>query len=327
MAAGAEVGPGLLAQAVSVEPIGGDGASGASLERLRMADGSSLVLKRQSPQTDLLMRILGDERARELDLFRRGVLDRLPPSVGHAVLGGWTEGETTVIVMRDLGDRVLGWHDRLTRTRTRDLVHRLADVHAHFTGRPPEDLAPLASLVGAFSPVVMEPLLATGHRLVAAALDGWELFADQVSADVAIGVRTLLEDPTPLTDALAQCEPTLCHGDLATVNFAWEDGVLTLIDWGQAVAAPGELDITRLLAGCAPALGLSREDFLQEYDNAYPASSAHALRLALLGGLLWLGWDKALGAEKHPDPARRALERADLAWWVEHSRPALAEVL
>ncbi len=311
----------------SVEPIGDDGYSGAALERLRMVDGSSLVLKRQSQRTDLMMRILGDDRARELDLFDRGILDRLPTSVAHTVLGGWVEGETTVIVMRDLGDRVLGWHDTLTPARTRDLVRRLAELHAHFAGHPPAGLAPLTPLVATFAPAVMEPLAPTGHRLVTAALEGWSTFAEVVPDDVVGAVGVLLADPAPLVEALEQCTCTLCHGDLATVNFAWEDEGLTLIDWGQAVAAPGELDITRLLAGCAPALGLTREDFLEEYRRCYPAFSEHALRLSLLAGLLWLGWDKARGVRQHPDPARRASEQADLDWWVERSRPALAEVL
>jgi Ser/Thr protein kinase RdoA (MazF antagonist) len=163
-----------------------------------------------------------------------------------------------------------------------------------------------------------------GHPIVTAALDGWELFAMLVPGDVMAAVEELLADPTPLVTALSECTPTLCHGDLATVNLASEDDrSRTLIDWGQAVAAPGEFDVTRMVAGCAPMLGLPRETFLEEYRRAAPRSSARALRLSLLAGLLWLGWNKALDATRHPDEAKRAQEREDLAWWVEHGREAL----
>ena len=316
--------PSLLDRAVAREPLAGDGVSGATLERVWLDDSRSLVVKRQSPQSDLFMRILGDERGRELDLYQRGVLDLLPPSIRHAVIGGWVEGDTTVIVMRDLGDRVLSWRDRLSPAQARDLVQRLAEMHAHFAGAPPDGLAPLPPLVATFAPSRLEPYVATGHPIVAAALDGWGLFASLVPGDVAAAVEALLEDPAPLVTALSECTPTLCHGDLATVNLAWEvDGGLTLIDWGQAVAAPGELDVTRMLAGCAPVLGLAREAFLDEYRRAAPDSSARAMRLSLLAGLLWLGWNKALDATRHPDEAKRAREREDLAWWVEHGREAL----
>ena len=38
---------------------------------------------------------------------------------------------------------------------------------------------------------------------------------------------------------------------------------------------------------------------------------------------MWLGWNKALDAQTHPDPEVRVRERADLDWWVQRSREAL----
>jgi hypothetical protein len=49
-----------------------------------------------------------------------------------------------------------------------------------------------------------------------------------------------------------------------------------------------------------------------------------ALPLALLGALLQLGWEKALGATSD-DPATRERERAGLAWWCARAREALEE--
>ena len=44
------------------------------------------------------------------------------------------------------------------------------------------------------------------------------------------------------------------------------------------------------------------------------------MRLSLLGAFCWLGWNKALDAAEHPDPAVRARERQDLDWWVQQAR-------
>jgi hypothetical protein len=39
--------------------------------------------------------------------------------------------------------------------------------------------------------------------------------------------------------------------------------------------------------------------------------------------LLELGWNKALDATEHPDPAKRSTERADLDFWVSRAIDAL----
>ncbi|MGH9186837.1 MAG: DUF5996 family protein [Acidimicrobiales bacterium] len=47
------------------------------------------------------------------------------------------------------------------------------------------------------------------------------------------------------------------------------------------------------------------------------------LRLALLGGLVELGWNKALDAVTSPNPKVCAQERVDLDWWIAQARFAL----
>lgn len=62
-------------------------------------------------------------------------------------------------------------------------------------------------------------------------------------------------------------------------------------------------------------------------QDARAADGAHhdevALRLALLGAVVQLGWDKALQATEDPDPGRRAWEAEDLAWWCRQARLTL----
>jgi len=134
-----------------------EGKSGALLERVTLADGRHLIVKRFSPGTDLLMAALGDVVGREYVVWSRGILDLLPPEVGHAVVDGWADGDETVIVMRDLGDSVLTWQDRLTRDQCRSMLTSVAAQHREFQGAAPEDLTPLPDLLSLFAPLSTRP--------------------------------------------------------------------------------------------------------------------------------------------------------------------------
>ncbi|MCA1842856.1 MAG: hypothetical protein LC792_06615, partial [Actinobacteria bacterium] len=56
------------------------------------------------------------------------------------------------------------------------------------------------------------------------------------------------------------------------------------------------------------------DDLLSDITETLGPEDRAVLPLALLGALLQLGWEKALGATSD-DPATRARERAGLAWW------------
>jgi len=305
---------------------GHDGKSGAGLERVRLPDGRSLVVKRIEPGVDFTIEATGGLPGREILLWRDGVLDRLPDGVGHALVDAWIEADTTVLVMRDLGNAMFTWDDRLDADRTRWVIQRVASLHREFLGAAPSYVVPLAQTLALFAPATAQPLADQGIELMRLVLRGWELFADEAPTDVADGVLALLADVTPLHQALAAGPLTLAHGDLATVNMAVEGDTLVLIDWAMPTAGPGGLDVARFLAGCASVVDLTREEVLAAYrEAAGPAYDARCERLSLLAATLWLGWNKALDAVEHPDPVVRARERADLDWWVGHSRTALDE--
>jgi aminoglycoside phosphotransferase (APT) family kinase protein len=115
---------------------------------------------------------------------------------------------------------------------------------------------------------------------------------------------------------------TLVHGDLATVNMAPAPDELVLLDWSMTAVAPGPVDIARFIAGCSSVVDLSREDVIAAYRSACASYDEQAMRLALLTGLLWLGWNKALDARENPDPAIKAREAEDLGWWLDRGREA-----
>jgi len=185
-------------------------------------------------------------------------------------------------------------------------------------------LAPLGRVLEIFSPRRMTAPGVPDNELSGYSVRGWEMFEDCVPADVATPVLGLLADSAPLAAALAARPCTLTHGDLATVNMAFEGDDLVLLDWSMPTVAPGALDVSRFVAGCTSVVALGREELIATYRQAAgPAYDVAAMRLALLASLVWLGWNKALDATENPDPAIRERERADLAWWVREARVTL----
>jgi hypothetical protein len=307
-------------------PLAGHvGKSGASLERWLLDDGTVVVVKRLTPETDLLMSLTHDQVGREYALWSSGLLDHLPEGVGHAIVGGWRESGETVVVMRDLGDRVLTWDDRLSAERCRWVMRCLAAVHRSFHDasleRWPQALTPLPAFISMFSPERLKPHLDDANPLPRLATRGWQIFEETVSSDVVGPVLEILHRPTRLATALRRRPCTLVHGDVATVNMAIESDLLVLLDWSMPALAPGPLDVARFVAGCASVVDLSREEIIDAYaGGAGAAYDETAMRLCLLSAAVWLGWNKALDAHEHPDPLIREREREDLDWWVSQAR-------
>ncbi len=303
------------------------GKSGAALERVTLGDGRTVVVKRVTPETDLTLSMFGGTVSQEYLLWRSGALDRLPDGVGHVILDAWTEGEdTTVIVMRDLGDAVLGWDDRLDARACRVVLARVAAMHRAFLGDPPTAVAPLLPVLDLFAPVRIAASAQDGDELFAAALRGWEYFGDPaiVPADVSDAVFALHTDARPLAAALGAGPVTLAHGDLATVNLAFEDDRLILLDWAMPVAAPGAFDVARLLVGCAHVIDLDPDEVVAAYGEAAgPAYDLESMQLSLLAALCWLGWNKALDVVESPEESVRERERASLAWWAARARTTI----
>jgi hypothetical protein len=328
----------LLDSAVERGPVNDDGRSGAVLERLRLGDGSRVILKRFDPEHDMVMRLSGDEHGREVELFRSGVLDRLPPRVLHPVLDAWYDDDGRgVLVMRDLGDAVLTWTSVVTPQQAGTIFEACAELHAAYLGEAPEGFTSLDRLLGLFEPDRIKPLV--GSTLVDLALRGWEYWAEVATGEVGERVLALAVHSAPLVEACLALPQTLLHGDFATVNMAFEPerpGCLTLIDWGLAGAGPAEVDIGRLVAGCGHLFGphvgaAGNRSIIERLDDlvalqrraAGAAYDEEALRLGLLAGLTWLGWNKALDIVEHPDPAVRERERVALEWWLRQAALAL----
>jgi hypothetical protein len=305
--------------------IGGhDGRSGASLDRARLADGTPVVVKRFRPEDDITMIITNDTVGREFALWDAGVLDELPPGVGHCILAGWHDDGTTTLVMRDLGDSMLDWNRVLTRAECRRVIDAATAVHDAFRDRQPHPaLCGLGDRVAILRPSFFRGPASTSH-LAAPVIAGWERFADLVPADVAGAVFRLHDDPTPLVSALASRPCSLQHGDLWLVNIALAPHEVVLIDWGLASWAPPALEFTMFLMGAMSNVEATHEQLIADHRSA---AGDHydeiGLSLSYLTTLCDLGWNKALDAAGHDDAAKRATEAAELEWWVARARETL----
>ncbi|HEX3214435.1 MAG TPA: hypothetical protein VH016_17855 [Actinomycetota bacterium] len=315
----------LLAGVVSREPLAvADGRSGSLLERVTLAGGETLVVKHVRDGGDWIMRASHDH-GRAAELWSSGVLGRVPEVIDHAVLGAEQVAGGWVVIMRDVTAALVPDTARIARADSRRVLEAAAALHAAFAGGPPLDLCPLADRYAFLSPATARREAGGADEVPALIGRGWERFAEVVPAEVAEPVLAVLERPESLADALSAFGSTLIQGDLKLGNLGFLDGRVVMLDWGtQTGWAPPAVEVAWYLAINWSRIDATREQVLEDFRAAEgERHDSDALRLALLGGLVQLGWDKALHASGHPDPAVRAREAADLAWWTARASDAL----
>jgi hypothetical protein len=315
----------LLAGVVSREPLAvADGRSGSLLERVTLAGGELLVVKHVRDGGDWIMRASHDH-GRAAELWSSGVLGRVPEVIDHAVLGAEQVTGGWVVIMRDVSAALVPDHARISRADSRRVLEAAAALHAAFADGPPLRLCPLADRYGFLSPATARREAGGADEVPGLIGRGWERFAEIAPADVAGPVLAVAERPEPFAAALSAFPSTLVQGDLKLGNLGFTEDRVVMLDWGtQTGWAPAAVEVAWYLAINWSRIDATREQVLDDFRAAEGGRhDEDALRLALLGGLVQLGWDKALHAGGHPDPAIRAREAADLAWWADRARDAL----
>jgi hypothetical protein len=316
----------LLADVVTREPLAAaDGRSGSLLERVVLADGRALVVKHVRDGGDWIMRASHDH-GRAAELWSSGVLARVPDVIDHAVVGAERAEDGWVVIMRDVSAALVPDHARLSRGDSRRVLEAAAALHARFWNDPPLELCSMADRYRFLSPATARREADGADEVPRLIGRGWERFAEVVPADVAEPVLAVLERPEPFAAALSAFGSTLLQGDLKLGNLGLTADQVVMLDWGtQTGWGPPAVEVAWYLAINWSRVDATREQVLDDFRAAEgDRHDEDALRLALLGGLVQLGWDKALHASGHPDPAIRAREAADLAWWTARARDALA---
>ena len=316
----------MLAGAVRRERLAAaDGRSGSLLERVTLAGGDTVVVKHASAASDWIMRATNDDGGRVATLWWSGLLRRVPAVIEPAILAVERDGDGWVVVMRDVSTALLPDAARLSRAASRRVLEAAAALHATFRDEPPLALCSLADRYRFLSLATARREAGGRDEIPRLLARGWTCLPELLPADVAEPVLAIAADPAPFAAELARFPATLVHGDLKLGNVGFLGERVVLLDWGtQTGWAPPAVEVAWYLAVNHSRIDATREQVLDDFRAAEGGPhDEDALRLALLGGLVQLGWDKALHASGHPDPAVRARERADLAWWVARAREAL----
>jgi hypothetical protein len=315
----------LLVDVVERAPLAAtDGRSGSLLERVVLAGGETLVVKHVLDGGDWIMRASHDH-GRAAELWSSGLLDRVPAVIDHAVLGAEQVSGGWVVIMRDVSAALLPDHAHIGRADSRRVLEAAAALHASFWDDPPRPLCSMADRYQFLSPATTRREAGGADEVPRLIGRGWERFAELVPDEVAGPVLSILERPEPFVAALSRFPATLIQGDLKLGNLGFSGDRVVMLDWGtQTGWAPPAVEVAWYLAVNWSRIDAAREQVLDDFRAAEgERHDEDALCLALLGGLVQLGWDKALHASGHPDPAIRAGEAADLAWWTERAREAL----
>ncbi len=313
----------LIAGATERRPLGGDdGKSGSMLERV-VIDGEPMVLKHLHPDGDWTMRGFGDLACRPVAVWTSGLLDAVPPTIDHAVVGAAAglgrHGWGGALLLRDVSAHLVPEGDApLTWGAHRQLLDHLADLSVAFWGAEgAPELLPLGSRWSAFGPGWMEAEEALGWPapVPRIAAEGWTRFASRAPSDVVATVEELRLDADPLVRAVRGTPMTFLHGDWKLGNLGVAPGRTVLLDWTYPGIGPIAHDLAWYLALNRARLPESKEasiDAVQASLEARGVSTDHwweaQVELCLLGALVQFGWEKALGDD------------AELAWWCDRAR-------
>ena len=117
---------------------------------------------------------------------------------------------------------------------------------------------------------------------------GWEVMEELLDPDIFMHLKSLIEDPQPLFEALSRYPYTLLHGDYRAENLAHPDRPVAF-DWQEATRSLMTIDLAwfakqgfvQEAMGQAQAIGFYRNDLEQYLNRRFDDAS----------GKPWLIWD------------------------------------
>jgi hypothetical protein len=321
----------LVATATKREVVAdAPGKSGAALERLEI-DGEPYVLKHLNLASDWTMRASGSLCGAPLELWERGILDRLPDCINQPIVAVAREAQTSdfrsggcAVLMHDVSRWLVPVSDvPVPLAQHRRFLDHMAALHAEFWGHGAEiEVIPAMHRYLELSPWLAEAEAAIGsdHLVPQLVGKGWPLLAEIAPAAAAVAAP-LARDPGPLVEALAATPQTFVHSNWKLDNLGTDaSGRTVLLDWEQPGRGAAISDLAWYLAINCRRLPQSKEDSITTYRAALEARGIDTepwwerqLALSLLGALVQFGWEKALGGYDE-----------ELAWWEAHAIRAKA---
>jgi hypothetical protein len=261
-------------------------------------------------------------------VWQSGLLDTLPPCLDHAIVGAAAglgrHSWGAALLMRDASaDLVPSGDDPIPLGQQLGFMDHMAALHATFWGWHDDlGLAPLTNRLVEFHPdsIACEAVKGWPDAVPILVVDGWSRFPAAAGSRAA-AILEVVRDVAPLVAALDACPQTFLHGDWKMGNLGSTAGGRTvLLDWAVPGQGPPTLELAWYLALNCARLPHGKEDAIEAYRAALEAHGVttagwfeRALDLALLTGLVWFGWEKALGG---PGP--------ELGWWLDRAHRGLA---
>lgn len=310
-----------------------DGRSAARFEQVWI-DGAPHIVKYVHLDDDFTMRVSGDIRCRTVRAWAAGLLDGAPDLVDHAIvgaaLGDGRNGWGAALLMRDVSaDLLPGGDGPIPAEDHAAFLDHVAGFCAASWGWRDEPATapaylPYAARWSWFGRAALagEEALGWPERAPKLAHEGWQRFAERAPTDVATAVEELLQDPLPLAGALRTTPSCFLHGDVKASNTGRAaDGRTVLIDWAYAGEGPACHELAWHLALDRDRLPVAKETVIEDFRVALvrhgidPATWwDRQLHLCLLGAVVQLGWEKALG------------DADELGWWCDAARAGLARL-
>lgn len=317
----------ILDEAVRREPWEGvGGRSGATFEQITLQDGSQLIVKHVSPETDYLMRATHDD-GRLPFLWRQGIFAQLPSVIDTGMVAVEEEANGWLIAMRDVGVSLLGDERVLTRQESRRVLGAVHQMHTANRGKrlphlcDPRDRLRLMSR----AQMAAEEREAYPFGIASVVRRGWERFEEAVPRDIADVIFAIHADPNPLAKRTEGRPSTFVHGDLRLANLGLTPDKVLLLDWGSTCSyAPSASEFAWYLIISASRIDATREEVVADFKAIEGEQfDQEALDLAYIAALAILGWNKAFDMFDNPDENIRGREKSDLDWWVATVRKAL----
>jgi hypothetical protein len=290
----------------------------------------SLVAKTVRRDHDWVAVATDDTVDREVRCWESGLLDRLPQSMRHVVLGTARTDAGYSLLMREVSSWLV---PNTAATPTPRRLHAvvldaLAAMHARFwlddslTDRW-LGLASLAGFVGHTSPSSIEKVRHKGgtSEVLDFAEEGWRRLPMVTDPSFAADVEWLAEDPALVTRAAERWPWTLVHADPRSANAAIDDdGRLILLDWARPVVGLPTVDLACWLFGGNQHRAVSHTELIDLYARSLRAHLGPRLADDDWESLVALGL-LAVFVPMAPFIARFQPEAA--TWWMERVRPEL----
>jgi hypothetical protein len=313
----------LLDGATSRRPfLHSDSKSGVGFERV-VIGGEPHIVKYVHIDDDWTMRFFGETTCIPVDVWRHGLMDVLDERIDHATVavasGIGRDGLGGALLMRDVGPSMVpAGDDPLPLDHHLQLLDDLAALGARMWGWTDDvGLLPLANRWVAFDDAGIAAEEARGFPDVVPriAQEGWARFDGRAGRHAHRVVQDLRRDTRPLVDAAAGTPLTFVHGDWKLGNLGiGADGRTVLLDWTYCGVGPICAELGWYLAINSARLPHRKEEAIAAFRASLERHGVDTtgwwerqLGLGLLGTVVLLGWEKALGGDD------------EFAWWCDRA--------